>query len=160
MIPSLVNKVKNYFLKRKEHRKIKEELESIEIGKWISKLYELGFKNISFPICIVYDEWDGIHLNTVEDITEFALTNSIHYWPLDYDTKLLDSRGNLWTWKYDEVNKTNLPGTIIKTLSMAEVKTLIIEGIINHKLEDEIKLKVDNASTIDKLFKELLEYDF
>ena len=144
----------------KKHKKIKKELESIEIGKWITKLYELGFKDISFPVLIVYDEWDGIHLNIVSGIEEFALTNSIHHWPLDYDTKLLDSHGKFFTWKYDEINKTNLPGTLIKTLNLEEVIILISEGIIDHKLENEIKLKMSSANTIDELLKELFNYDF
>lgn len=160
MISSLINKVENYLLKRKENKKIKEKLRSIEIGKWITKLDELGFKDISFPILIVYDEWDGIHLQTVDDLREFALTNSIHYWPLDYDTKLLDSNGKFFTWKYDNINKTNLPGTIIKLLEIKEAKELIRQGIIGHKLENEIKSKVNNALSINELFKELSSYYF
>ena len=144
----------------KKNTKIKKELESIEIGKWITKLYELGFKDISFPILIVYDEWDGIHLQIVSNIAEFALTNSIHHYPLDYDTKLVDSNGKFFTWKYDDINRTNLPGPLIRTLNLEEVRILLSEGIIDHKLENEIKLKMSNANTIDELLKDLFNYEF
>ena len=106
---NLIEALKNYLRNRKEQESLKKKIEIKGINDWIDKLHKLGFKDISFPILIVYDEWDGIHLQIFSDLSEFAFTNSIHYWPLDYDTKLLDCKGNLWSWKYDNMNKTNLP---------------------------------------------------
>jgi len=159
MISNLIETIKNYLRNRKEQQSFKKKIEENGINDWIDKLYKLGFKDISFPILIVYDEWDGIHLMIVGDIREFAITNSIHYWPLDYDTKLLDCKGNLWNWKYDNINKTNLPGTMIKSLEIEEVKELVNQGIIGHKSENEIKSKLNDAINIDELLHKLSNYD-
>jgi len=158
MNSNLIEAFKNYLRNRKEQQSVKKKFEKNGIKNWINKLYQLGFKDISFPILIVYDEWDGIHLQIVSDLSEFALTNSIHYWPFDYDTKLLDCKGNLWSWKYNNMNKTNLPGTMIKSLEIEEAKGLIRQGIIGYKLENEIKSKVNEATTIDELLSKLSKF--
>ena len=105
-----IKTVKVYLNDRKKKKSIEAERKKLGFKKWMQKLYALGFKDISFPILIICDEWSGIELILVDDLEEFAFTNSIHYWPLDSDARLLDSNGNLWTWKYDNFNKTNLPG--------------------------------------------------
>ena len=147
--------IKTYFSSRKEKKLLKVEREKLGFEKWMQKLYALGFKDISFPILIIYDEWRGIELTLVDDLEEFAFTNSIHYWPLDSDARLLDINGNLWSWKYDNINKTNLPGIFKVKLTLEDVKKIVREGIIGQKLENEIKIIINNANTIRELFNRL-----
>ena len=146
---------KNYIQKIKDKKNLKTQIKRGERQKWIDKLNDLGFKEIEFPIFIVYDKWNGINLTLVGDLEEFAVTNSIHYWQLDNDSRLLDRNGRLWSWKYDHQNKTNLPNTFIKQLTLKDVKKIVIEGIIGFKSEDELKTIIVKVETIEKLFNRL-----
>jgi hypothetical protein len=157
---NLIQTFKNYFNNRKDQKKIKVQLRRIGTQQWIDMLRDLGLNAITFPIFIIREEWNGITLTLVSDLKEFAISNSIHYWPLDYDAKLLDSYGNMWTWKYDDYNKTNLPGSLLKTSSLEEVKEIINKGIIGYKSENEIKSIVNSASSINGLFNSLLKFNF
>lgn len=148
--------IKNYFDVKKEKKNAKAKISRENLKQWVDKLSELGFKEIAFPIFIVYDKWNGIELTCVSDLNEFAYTYSYHYWPLDDDSKLLDRNGNLWSGKYDKLNKTNLPNTFIMTLKLENVKELLREGIVGHKSENELKVIIEESRTIEVLFNRLV----
>ena len=117
---------------------------------WMNQLNNLGFDKVTFPILIQ----DGADLNMVY-LEEFAGDPDLHYWEFDSDYKLIDSNGQLWTWKYDHTNKTNLPGTFIRTMTLDEVKKIVTDYFRDSKIQSEIETLTKVIKTIIDLIENL-----
>lgn len=118
--------------------------------EWMKDLNNLGFDKIAFPILIK----DGADLNLVY-LDEFASDPDLHYWEFNSDYQLIDSNGQLWTWKYDHTNKTNLPGTFIRKMTLDEVKKIVNTYFRDSNVKKEIEALTSEATTIFELFEEL-----
>ena len=108
----------------------------------------MGFNKISFPIIIK----DGGDIDIIYELKDFALDSD--YYLHEFDNRLMfliDGNGQVWSWKYDLVNRTNLPDKLKQTLSFEEVKKLIENYYRGSKIEVEMKGVIRNVSTIRKL---------
>lgn len=117
---------------------------------WMNDLNNLGFDKVAFPILIK----DGTDLNLVY-FDEFASDPDLHYREFESNYELIDSNGQLWTWKYDHTNETNLPGTFIRTMTLDEVKKIIDTYFSDRKVKTEIEKLSSEAKTIFDLFEKL-----
>lgn len=86
-------------------------------SNWLELIKKLGFDKISTPFIIK----NGLDLELVT-LEVFAMDPDFFYWEYGSNIDLIDSRGELWSWKYDEINKTNLPGDYKRTLKIDEVR--------------------------------------
>jgi hypothetical protein len=99
-------------------------------------LFIIGFDKINFPILII----DSSDLSYVGDLKEFAIDPDLHFHEFTNDLELLDSEGNLWSWKYDKRIKSNMSGEINKILNNEEVKELVKIQFEGTKIEEEINM--------------------
>lgn len=129
-----------FFERRKEKRMINENL-------WIESLNELGFKKVTFPIILKF----GTDIHVIYSLKDFALDVDLYFFEFDRDSELIDSKGQLFSWKYDVKNKTNLPNHLKRLLTLEEVKSIIIDYFRDSKLALEIKEKIDKITAIDTL---------
>ena len=117
---------------------------------WMNQLNNLGFDKIVFPILIK----DGTDLNLVY-LEEFAIDADLHYHEFENTYELIDSNGQLWTWKYDHTNKTNLPGTFVRTMTLDEVVKIVNTYFRYSKVKTEIEALTSEATTIFDLLEKL-----
>jgi len=115
--------------------------------EWTSKLHHLGFDKIHFPIIIK----DGPDLDVVYELRDFAIDSDFYFHEFDQQIEMIDSTGQLWDWKYDTVNKTNLPNTVKRTLTFDEVNTIINLYFQGTNMELDIKEQTGKVSTINML---------
>lgn len=140
---TLVQTIKNFlssFISSSDRRTI----------EWMKDLNNLGFDKIAFPILIK----DGADLNLVY-FDEFASDPDLHYREFESNYELIDSNGQLWTWKYDHTNEINLPGTFIRTMTFDEVKKIVNTYFRDSKVKTEIEKLSSEAKTIFDLFEKL-----
>lgn len=116
----------------------------------ITQLNSLGFNKITFPILI--KEGNDLNLYT---INEFASDPDSYFHEFDAQLTLIDSRGNLWDWKYDKTHKLNLPGNFIRTLSLEEVKIIVSQYFQNSRIRVEMDTLIQGAETISDLFESI-----
>lgn len=116
----------------------------------MNQLSNLGFNKIAFPILIK----DGDDLNLVY-LDEFAKDADLHYHEFENNYELIDSNGQLLTWKYDHTNKINLPGTFIRTMTLDEVKKMVNTYFRESKVKTETEVLTSEATTIFDLLKKL-----
>ena len=114
------------------------------------KLNKLGFDKVTFPILIK----DGADLNLVS-LDQFAGDSDLYLFEFESNYELIDSNGQLWTWQYDKINKTNIPGKFIRTLTFLEVKKVVDTYFVDSKLKDEIKSLTTVTPTTKELFAQL-----
>ncbi|MCX6350431.1 MAG: hypothetical protein NTX03_01050 [Bacteroidetes bacterium] len=114
------------------------------------KLNNLGFDKIAFPILIR----DGADLNLVY-LEEFATDADLYYHEFDNNFDLIDSNGKVWNWKYDTVNKTNLPDSCIKTITLDEVRKIVNTYFANTKMKNEIQAMTEETNSIYDLLENL-----
>jgi hypothetical protein len=117
---------------------------------WINQLSSLGFDKIAFPILIK----DGADLDLVY-LDQFAMDADLHYHEFENNYELIDSNGKVWNWKYDTMNKTNLPGTYIRTMNLDEVKKIVNIYFENSKMKNEIQVLTEEMNSIKDLFAKL-----
>jgi len=142
-----IKAIKLYFANKREDQKKRQK-------EWVEKLSQLGFNQLPFPIII---KWDKINIEIVMNLEEFAFDPDYYFHEFDSNMELIDSRGQLWSWKYNSTIRTNLPGKIKRTLIFDDVKKIVINHLEKRKLGQEIKNSVGKISTIDKLMKEVAE---
>jgi len=117
--------------------------------EWMNQLIKLGFDKIAFPILIK----DGAVLELVY-LEGFATDPDLHYHEFGSNCELIDSNGQLWTWKYDAAYKINLPGNYIRAMTLDEVKMVVNNYFAKTKIKNDIqKLKEEASSILDLLEK-------
>jgi hypothetical protein len=136
--------IKNFF------HSFRAEHAIMRTGKWTEQLLNLGFDKIAFPILIK----DGADLNLVY-LKEFAIDSDLHSLEFESNFELIDSNGQVWTWKYDHINKTNLPGDLIRTMSLDEVKEIVNGYFDDTKIKTDIEALTKEASSIHDLLEKL-----
>ena len=114
---------------------------------------ELGFAKILFPIIIV----DGTDIDIVYTLEDFALDPDIFFWSFDDHMELLDSNGNIWSWKYDHENKTNLPGEFKRTVDIDGIRDLINTYFKNTKVRGKVKKLTEDATSISALIESVAD---
>jgi hypothetical protein len=122
--------------------------------KWKDQLLESGFSKITFPILIK----NGYDLDLVY-FDEFAIDPDIYYWPFTIDCELIDGNGHVWSWVYDDKNKTNRPGQLKKVIAVDDLKWLIHLYFTSKRIKVDNISKNDNLTTFDQVFKKF-EEDF
>jgi|JI10StandDraft_1071094.scaffolds.fasta_scaffold449810_2 hypothetical protein len=115
--------------------------------EWTIQLNDLGFHTVTFPILLQ----DGIDINVVCTLKDFASDPDLYLHEYDEQNAFIDSKGHLWSWKYDKSNKTNLPGTIKSTLTIDEVRKIISDYFKGAKTEQEVNKLTNQILTIDGL---------
>ncbi len=120
--------------------------------KWEENLLELGFNKISFPILIK----NGYDLNLVY-FDEFTSDPDIYYWQFPIDCELIDVNGYVWSWIYDDRNKTNIPGQFKKGIAVDELKSLMHLYFKSKRIKVDNITQNENLTTIDQVFKQFEE---
>lgn len=126
-------KIKDYFNKRD--------------AEWTIQLNDLGFHAVTFPIMLT----EGVDIDVVCTLKDFASDPDLYFHEYDERNSFIDSKGHFWTWKYDQSNKTNLPGTIKSTMTVDEVRKKISDYYKGTKTEQEINQLTNQILTIDGL---------
>ena len=77
----------------------------------------------------------------------------------EYDDKIefIDSEGQLWSFKYDFINKINLPGKIKTKLTTDQVRKIICDYSKDTEIEKEIILQLNNATSIESLIEIIVD---
>ncbi len=123
---------------------------SISPEEWMNKLISLGFDKIAFPILIK----DGVDLDLVY-LDEFAIDADLHYHEFESNYELIDSNGKVWTWKYDTLNKTNLPGNYLRTMTLDEVRKIVNDYFAKSKMKNDIQTLTAEVTSIHELLEKL-----
>lgn len=129
----IFNTIKDYFNKK-----------DIE---WTKRLDELGFHAVTFPIMLK----EGADIDVVCTLQDFASDPDLYFHEYDERNNFVDSKGQNWTWKYDQNNKTNLPGIVKSILTVDDIKKIISNYYKGTKIEQEIAHSIIDVTTIDSL---------
>lgn len=132
---------------------MKERNISKSVSQWTQRLNTLGFDKISFPILIV----DSPNIDFVYSLTDFASDPDIYHWAFEKNYQLIDCNGNLWTWTYDNVNKTNLPNSFLQTLTLDEISEVLLRYFSGSIPEPTIKNIIAETSTVSDLFEKIAD---
>jgi len=121
---------------------------------WAKKLNNLGFDKINFPIIIKYRN----NLDIVYRFDDFAMDPDLYFHEFESKDELIDCNGNLWTWKYDRINKVNIPSFLKRTMTLEEVKRIIDTHFQDSIKRKEIKSISERVTTINELLEQLADY--
>ena len=116
-------------------------------NSWMEELNRLGFNKVTFPI-IIKDNFD---LQVVSELKDFARDPDIFYQKFDNNVQLIDHEMKIWTWRYDLINKTNLPNELIKSLTFEKLKELLSYQLDESKQGEELTEFLYKIPTIDGL---------
>lgn len=135
--------------------KIIEDYFNKKNADWTTRLNNLGFNEVTFPILLK----EGKDIEIVCSLKDFASDPDLYFHD-QYDERnvFIDSKGQIWSWKYDKANNTNLPSTVKSILTLAEVKEIISLYFIGNKVEQEIHLRTKQVSTIEELFNAIADF--
>jgi hypothetical protein len=120
--------------------------------KWKDNLLELGFKKISFPILIK----EGYDLNLVY-FDEFFNDPDLYYWQFSNDCELIDINGHVWSWIYDDKNRTNIPGQLKRVIDVDDLKRLIQLHFISKRIKVDNITQNENLTTIEQVYNKFEE---
>jgi hypothetical protein len=134
--------LKSFLEKRKKNR-------INNLNQWADTLYRLGFIKVTFPIILR----DSVYFEVIYKLQDFAIDPDFYYHKFDSDTELIDCTGQLWSWKYDNISKTNLPGELIRTMTVDEVREIICNQFDNSEFGLDMKEKLAGISKVDSMLK-------
>lgn len=127
--------IKDYFNKK-----------TIERSKRLDKL---GFYAVTFPIMLK----EGADIDVVYTLQDFVSDPDLYFHEYDERNDFVDSKGQNWTWKYDQINKINLPGIVKSVLTVDDIKKIISNYYKGTNIEQEIAHSIIDVTTIDSLLK-------
>lgn len=123
----MIDKIKKYFADKKETKKLEEE-------KFFADTWALGFDKIEFPILIQ----DGFDLSIVEDMEHFFGDPDICFFEFDNSMKLIDSRGQQFSWGYSAKQRSNYPDKLVAQFTVDQVKEIVDQYFKDVKKKPDI----------------------
>lgn len=111
------------------------------------------FKKITFPIIIK----DGEDLDVVYRLKDFMIDPDLYLHEYDSKMELIDCNGELWSWNYDRINKSNIPGSFKKTMSVNEVKQIVTNYFNQSKVQNEIATLLSKSNTIREILEKVAD---
>ena len=119
-----------------------------ELKEFKEKVEKGNFGKISFPILI--DEDGGLTL--VLNWDAFMKDPDLCFYPFSPRFRLIDSRGALWTWVYDDELKLNVPGNYIRWVALNELMSKFKRHFKNLPPDSEVFHVITEATDIKSLF--------